>query len=36
MSWSDIEFVTYLWQRNIGIFSTDMDSFDFTMRGPSR
>ena len=28
------ELVTYLGQRNIGIFSTDMDSFDFTMRKP--
>ncbi len=26
------ELVTYLGQRNIGIFSTDMDSFDFKMR----
>jgi peptidoglycan/xylan/chitin deacetylase (PgdA/CDA1 family) len=30
------ELVTYLGQRNIGIFSTDMDSFDFTMRKPER
>ena len=28
------ELVTYLGKRNIGIFSTDMDSFDFTMRKP--
>jgi peptidoglycan/xylan/chitin deacetylase (PgdA/CDA1 family) len=28
--------VTYLGERNIGIFSTDMDSFDFTMRTPQR
>jgi peptidoglycan/xylan/chitin deacetylase (PgdA/CDA1 family) len=28
------ELVTYLGQRNIGIFSTDMDSFDFTVRKP--
>jgi peptidoglycan/xylan/chitin deacetylase (PgdA/CDA1 family) len=28
------ELVTYLGQRNIGIFSTDFDSFDFTMRKP--
>lgn len=28
------ELVTYLGQRNIGIFSTDMDSFDFTIRKP--
>jgi peptidoglycan/xylan/chitin deacetylase (PgdA/CDA1 family) len=26
------EIVTYLGERNIGIFSTDLDSFDFTMR----
>jgi peptidoglycan/xylan/chitin deacetylase (PgdA/CDA1 family) len=30
------ELVTYLGERNIGIFSTDMDSFDFTMRTPER
>jgi peptidoglycan/xylan/chitin deacetylase (PgdA/CDA1 family) len=30
------ELVTYLGQRNIGIFSTDMDSFDFTMRTPDK
>jgi peptidoglycan/xylan/chitin deacetylase (PgdA/CDA1 family) len=30
------ELVTYLGQRNIGIFSTDMDSFDFTMRKPEQ
>ena len=30
------ELVTYLGQRNIGIFSTDMDSFDFTMRRPEQ
>jgi peptidoglycan/xylan/chitin deacetylase (PgdA/CDA1 family) len=28
------ELVTYLGQRNIGIFSTDFDSFDFKMRKP--
>jgi hypothetical protein len=28
------EMVTYLGQRNIAIFSTDIDSFDFTMRTP--
>jgi peptidoglycan/xylan/chitin deacetylase (PgdA/CDA1 family) len=28
------ELVTYLGQRNIAMFSTDMDSFDFTMRRP--
>jgi peptidoglycan/xylan/chitin deacetylase (PgdA/CDA1 family) len=28
------EMVTYLGQRNIAMFSTDMDSFDFTMRRP--
>ena len=30
------ELVTYLGQRNVGIFSTDMDSFDFTMRTPDK
>jgi peptidoglycan/xylan/chitin deacetylase (PgdA/CDA1 family) len=30
------ELVTYLGQRNIAIFSTDMDSFDFTLRTPER
>jgi peptidoglycan/xylan/chitin deacetylase (PgdA/CDA1 family) len=30
------EMVTYLGQRNIAIFSTDMDSFDFKIRKPSR
>jgi peptidoglycan/xylan/chitin deacetylase (PgdA/CDA1 family) len=30
------EVVTYLGQRNIGIFSTDFDSFDFTMRRPEQ
>jgi peptidoglycan/xylan/chitin deacetylase (PgdA/CDA1 family) len=30
------ELVTYLGQRNVGIFSTDMDSFDFTMRRPEQ
>jgi peptidoglycan/xylan/chitin deacetylase (PgdA/CDA1 family) len=30
------ELVTYLGQRNIGIFSTDMDSFDFTLRTPDK
>jgi peptidoglycan/xylan/chitin deacetylase (PgdA/CDA1 family) len=30
------QLVTYLGQRNIGIFSTDMDSFDFTMRKPEQ
>jgi len=30
------EVVTYLGERNIGIFSTDLDSFDFTMRSPER
>ena len=30
------EMVTYLGQRNIAIFSTDMDSFDFTMRRPEQ
>jgi peptidoglycan/xylan/chitin deacetylase (PgdA/CDA1 family) len=30
------EVVTYLGQRNIGIFSTDFDSFDFTMRKPEQ
>ncbi|KAB2884913.1 MAG: polysaccharide deacetylase family protein [Pseudorhodoplanes sp.] len=30
------ELVTYLGERNVGIFSTDMDSFDFTMRTPER
>jgi peptidoglycan/xylan/chitin deacetylase (PgdA/CDA1 family) len=29
------ELVTYLGERNIGIFSTDMDSFDFRMRKPA-
>ena len=28
--------VTYLGQRNIAIFSTDMDSFDFKMRKPEQ
>jgi peptidoglycan/xylan/chitin deacetylase (PgdA/CDA1 family) len=28
------ELITYLGQRNIGIFSTDFDSFDFKMRKP--
>ena len=30
------EAVTYLGQRNIAIFSTDMDSFDFKMRKPEQ
>lgn len=30
------EIVTYLGERNVGIFSTDLDSFDFTMRTPER
>jgi peptidoglycan/xylan/chitin deacetylase (PgdA/CDA1 family) len=30
------ELVTYLGERNIGIFSTDFDSFDFTMRKPEQ
>lgn len=30
------ELVTYLGERGIGIFSTDMDSFDFTARKPER
>ena len=30
------EMVTYLGQRNIAIFSTDLDSFDFTMRRPEQ
>jgi peptidoglycan/xylan/chitin deacetylase (PgdA/CDA1 family) len=30
------ELVTYLGERNIGIFSTDMDSFDFRMRKPEQ
>jgi len=30
------ELVTYLGQRNIGIFSTDMDSFDFKTRKPEQ
>lgn len=30
------EIVTYLGERNIGIFSTDMDSFDFKMRKPEQ
>lgn len=30
------ELVTYLGERGIGIFSTDMDSFDFTARTPER
>ena len=30
------ELVTYLGQRNIAIFSTDMDSFDFKMRKPEQ
>jgi peptidoglycan/xylan/chitin deacetylase (PgdA/CDA1 family) len=29
------ELVTYLGERNIGIFSTDMDSFDFKLRKPA-
>jgi len=30
------EAITYLGQRNIGIFSTDFDSFDFKMRRPEQ
>lgn len=30
------EIVKYLGERNIGIFSTDLDSFDFTMRSADR
>jgi peptidoglycan/xylan/chitin deacetylase (PgdA/CDA1 family) len=30
------ELVTYLGERNVGIWSTDMDSFDFTMRTPQK
>ena len=30
------EMVTYLGQRNIAIFSTDMDSFDFKLRKPEQ
>jgi peptidoglycan/xylan/chitin deacetylase (PgdA/CDA1 family) len=30
------ELVTYLGERSIGIFSTDMDSFDFKMRKPEQ
>ena len=30
------ELVTYLGERNVGIFSTDMDSFDFMMRKPEQ
>jgi len=30
------ELVTYLGERNVAIFSTDMDSFDFKMRTPER
>ena len=30
------EMVTYLGQRNVAIFSCDMDSFDFTMRKPEQ
>jgi peptidoglycan/xylan/chitin deacetylase (PgdA/CDA1 family) len=30
------EVVTYLGERNIGIFSTDMDSFDFKIRKPDQ
>jgi len=30
------ELVTYMGERNIGIWSTDMDSFDFTMRTADR
>jgi len=30
------EMVTYLGERNIAIFSTDFDSFDFTMRKPEQ
>ena len=28
--------VTYLGQRNIAVFSTDMDSFDFKLRKPEQ
>ncbi len=30
------EMVTYLGERNIGVFSTDMDSFDFKLRKPEQ
>jgi peptidoglycan/xylan/chitin deacetylase (PgdA/CDA1 family) len=30
------ELVTYVGERNLGIFSTDMDSFDFKMRKPEQ
>src|SRR5882672_9251734 len=30
------EVITYLGSRNVGIFSTDMDSFDFKMRKPEQ
>ena len=30
------EMVKYLGSRNVGIFSTDLDSFDFTMRKPEK
>jgi peptidoglycan/xylan/chitin deacetylase (PgdA/CDA1 family) len=30
------QLVTYLGQRNVGIFSTDLDSFDFKMRRPEQ
>ena len=30
------EMMTYLGERNIGVFSTDMDSFDFKMRQPDK
>lgn len=30
------ELVTYLGERNVGIFSTDMDSFDFKLRKPEQ
>jgi len=30
------EMVTYLGERNIGIFSTDMDSFDFKLKKPAQ
>jgi peptidoglycan/xylan/chitin deacetylase (PgdA/CDA1 family) len=30
------EMVTYVGERNLGIFSTDMDSFDFKMRKPEQ
>src|SRR5262249_16087044 len=30
------ELVTYLGERNVGIFSTDFDSFDFKMRKPEQ